>query len=320
MSMASRIAWDDTILPFQLDRTSIRGRVARLDRTIDQIITRHDYPAPVQALVAEAALLTALIGQTIKLRWRLSLQIRGEGPIRLIATDFFAPSEPGKPAQLRAYASFDREAMDDDVPPFEMLDKGLFGIIIDQGPDMQPYQGITPLSGGSLAACASTYFAQSEQLPTKFVLGCALAEQAGQAPSWRAGGIMVQHLARPGEAASTDAEVPDDGLMSADAVLDGDASENWNRTITLLETTELTEMVGPYVGSDDLLRRLFHEEQPRVYDPQPIEFGCTCSPERLNATLETFSASELEDLVQDDGRVAAECQFCGASYSFDPNI
>jgi hypothetical protein len=91
MTLTTRIAWDDTVLPFQLDRSDIRGRVARLDTTLEQILEQHDYPPEVEALVAEMALLTAMIGQTIKLRWKLSLQVRGDGPIRLIATDFFAP-------------------------------------------------------------------------------------------------------------------------------------------------------------------------------------------------------------------------------------
>ena len=110
MSLAGRIAWDDTVLPFQLDRADIRGRVGRLDSVLETILGQHDYPAPVAALVAEAALITALIGQTIKLRWKLSLQIRGEGPVRLIATDYFGPSEEGAPARMRAWAGYDPDA------------------------------------------------------------------------------------------------------------------------------------------------------------------------------------------------------------------
>ncbi len=91
MNTANAIIWDDTVLPFQLDRSDIRGRVARLDGVLDQVLKQHAYPAPIEALVAEATLLTALIGQTIKLRWKLSLQIRGKGPARLIATDYYGP-------------------------------------------------------------------------------------------------------------------------------------------------------------------------------------------------------------------------------------
>jgi len=134
MSIASKIAWDDTILPFQLDRSDVRGRVARLDGTLNDVLKQHDYPAQVQALVADAALLTALIGQTIKLRWKLSLQIRGDGPIRLIATDYFAPGEDGSPARLRAYASYDAERLPENYGnPFSQIGKGFFAILMDQG-------------------------------------------------------------------------------------------------------------------------------------------------------------------------------------------
>jgi len=163
---------DDSLLPFQLDRSQMRGRVARLDKTLDTILTQHDYPKQVCALIAEAVLLTALVGQAVKLRWRFSIQIRGDGPIRLIATDYYAPKTEGGMAEVRAFASFDADALTD-ADPFGQLGAGVFGVTIDQGPQMTPYQGVTPLSGGSLSACAETYFAQSEQLATRFVIEAA---------------------------------------------------------------------------------------------------------------------------------------------------
>ena len=106
MTTASPIVWDNTVLPFQLDACDARGRVARLDGSLNAILSQHDYPPAVEALVAEAVALTALIGQTIKLRWKLSLQIRGKGAVRLIATDFYGPEADGEPARIRAYASY----------------------------------------------------------------------------------------------------------------------------------------------------------------------------------------------------------------------
>lgn len=105
--------WDEQVLPFQLDAANIRGRIARLDTLLDNVLRQHDYPSQVSALVAEAVMLTALIGQTIKLRWKLSLQIRGDGPIRIIATDYYGPSEDGEPAKIRAYASYDTERLNE---------------------------------------------------------------------------------------------------------------------------------------------------------------------------------------------------------------
>jgi molecular chaperone Hsp33 len=149
-----KIAWDDMVLPFQLDRPDIRGRVARLDGVLDQVLRQHAYPAPIEALVAEAALLTALIGQSVKLRWKLSLQVRGKGPARLIATDYYGPAEEGGAGRIRAYASYDADRLDVDAEPFSQIGTGYFAVMIDQGEGMVPYQGFTPIAGKSLSDCA----------------------------------------------------------------------------------------------------------------------------------------------------------------------
>lgn len=320
MSIAQQIAWDDTVLPFQLDRADIRGRVARLDASLDAILGQHAYPAPVAALVAEAALITALIGQTIKLRWKLSLQIRGDGPIRLIATDYFGPAQAGQPGRLRAFASFDADRLDGAAgAPFPLLGAGMFAILIDQGQGTVPYQGITPLAGGSLAACAETYFAQSEQLPTRFALAMAESFAPGQAGSWRSGGVMIQHMPKAAPVA-TQEPTGEGGLLTRDDILDGDEAEDWNRANMLLETVETTELIGPHVSPDELLVRLFHEEAPRVFDVQPVQFGCTCGPEKVKQSLSIYSARDIARMTTDDGKVTADCQFCGAHYEFAPGV
>jgi len=311
MTLGSQIAWDDTVLPFQLDRADIRGRVARLDTLLERLLEQHAYPLPVAALVAEAALLTALIGQTIKLRWTLSLQVRGDGPVRLIATDYRAPEAEGAPARIRAYAGFDADALDD-RPPYALLGKGYFAILIDQGPGMQPYQGITPLAGSTIAACAETYFAQSEQLPTRF----ALALSPG-AP-WRAGGIMLQHMPLASPHARGEGGSGEGGLLAPDDLMHGDAAENWARVNLLLDTVEAGELVGPEVQATELLVRLFHEEVPRVFDPQPVAFGCSCSADKVRQTLSIYSAADIATMTTAEGVVTADCQFCGAHYEFDP--
>lgn len=319
MTLAGRIAWDDTILPFQLDRADIRGRVGRLDSVLETILGQHDYPAPVAALVAEATLITALIGQTIKLRWRLSLQIRGDGPVRLIATDYFGPAEEEAPARMRAYAAYDAEALAaaEVDKPFDLIGKGVFGILIDQGPGTAPYQGVTPIAGASLADCAETYFAQSEQLPTRFALAMGEAIEPGGESHWRGGGVLLQHMPKASPYAKQAAS-GFDGLLAAEDMLDGADAENWRRAVMLLETVEATELVGPHVGAEQLLMRLFSEEEPRVYETQPVRFGCTCSPEKVVQTLAHYSPDDIASMTTDDGRVTADCQFCGAHYEFDP--
>lgn len=323
MTLASRIAWDDTILPFQLDRADIRGRVGRLDSVLETILGQHDYPTPVAQLVAEATLITALIGQTIKQRWRLSLQIRGDGPVRLIATDYFGPSEPDQPARMRAYAAYDtpdldaRRSASPEEPAFALLGKGVFAILIDQGPGAVPYQGITPIAGASLADCAETYFAQSEQLPTRFALAMGEAVEPGGAAQWRGGGVLLQHMPKASPGADQGA-TGFDGLLAAEDVLDGDAADNWRRAVMLLETVEATELIGPHVGAEQLLLRLFSDEGPRVFPAQPVRFGCTCSADKVVQSLSIYSAEDIASMTTADGKVTADCQFCGAHYEFDP--
>ena len=316
MSKINQIAWDDTILPFQLDRSDIRGRVARLDGVLDHILSRHDYPAPVGALVAELALLTALVGPTVKLRWKLSLQVRGNGAIRTLAADYFAPQQDGAPARIRAWASFDADRLDD-RPAFQQVGEGYFAILIDQGQGSLPYQGITPLAGGSLSACAQTYFAQSEQLPSSFALSYGQSILPGQQTGWRAGGIMLQTLpAQPvlgGDGGSGEA-----GLVEAADILQGEESEDWNRANHLLSTVEEIELVGPTLAPTDLLIRLFHEESPRVFEPQRLEFGCSCTEEKVRGTLSIYSQKDIAHMTTEDGKVTADCQFCGAHYELDP--
>ncbi len=319
MSLGTQIAWDDTVLPFQIDASDIRGRVARLDGVLEQVLSQHNYPPLVEGLVAEMALLTALIGQTVKLRWKLSLQVRSSGPVRLIATDYYGPTDDGQPARIRAYASYDAEELDETADPFSQIGSGYFAILIDQGQGMTPYQGITPIAGGSLSACAETYFAQSEQLPTRFALTYGQSQLPGEGTHWRAGGVMLQHMPKASPEMSGESGSGQDGLLDATDILDADEGENWTRANALLDTVEEIELIGPSVAPTDLLVRLFHEEKPRVFDAQAISFGCSCSEDKVRQSLSIYSAKDISTMTTDEGTVTADCQFCGAHYSFDPD-
>ena len=316
MTLGQKIAWDDTILPFQLDHADIRGRVARLDGVLDGILKQHNYPPQVEALIAEMALLTALIGQTIKLRWKLSLQVQTKGAVRMIATDYYGPTNEGESARMRAYASFDPDRLDDG-PPFGQLGEGYFAVLLDQGQGTTPYQGITPIAGNALRNCAEAYFAQSEQLPTRFSLSFGKSHETGGVEHWRAGGVMLQHMPKASPFASGGGS-GEEGLLQARDIVDGDDAENWNRANMLLDTVEDLELIGPSVAPTDLLVRLFHEEAPRVFDLQPVRFGCTCSEERVRNSLSIYSAKDIEKMTTEDGIVTADCQFCGAHYRLNP--
>ncbi len=316
MTLGQKIVWDDTILPFQLDQSDIRGRVARLDGVLDGILKQHNYPPVIEALVAEMALLTALIGQTIKLRWKLSLQVQSNGPVRMIATDYYGPETEGGEARIRAYASYDNSRLTTGTP-FDQLGDGYFAVLIDQGSGTEPYQGITPISGSGLSDCAEAYFAQSEQLPTRFSITFGQSTEAGSVEHWRAGGVMLQHMPKASPFAQGGGS-SEAGLLSATDIVDGEEFDDWRRVNLLLDTVDELELIGPAVAPTELLVRLFHEETPRVFDAQSVRFGCTCSEDRVRSSLSIYSTADIETMKTPEGLVTADCQFCGAHYRLDP--
>ena len=310
---------EDKILPFQLDLSDIRGRLTRLDKTLNDILSQHSYPPVVEALVAEATVITALIGQTINLKWKLSLQIRGNGPIKLIATDYFAPSKNGELGTIRAFASFNEPNLNiGEKNPFEQLGKGYFAVLIDQGPNTEPYQGITPLTGGSLHKCAETYFAQSEQLATRFALTIGKSQTKTKKISWQAAGLIIQKMPKKTAHGVVKEEGSTNKLLASADLLQGQESENWSRVNFHIDTVEELELMGPHISKIQLLDRLFHEENPRVFEAQSIKFGCTCSADKVRNTMSMYSSKDIETMTTADGEVTADCQFCGAHYIMDP--
>ena len=318
MLHSAELDWDDTVLPFQLDKSDMRGRVARLDGVLSGVLKQHTYPPVVEALVAEMTLLTALIGQTVKLRWKLSLQVQSKGAVRMIATDYYGPENEGDAARIRAYASFDAEKLTTGNP-MDQIGEGYFAILIDQGEGTQPYQGITPLSGTSLSESAEAYFAQSEQLPTKFTLSYGRATEPGVAEHWRAGGIMLQHMPKASPFVAAEGGTGEAGLLAAADLVSGETEENWTRVNFHLDTVEDLELIGPSITPATLLTRLFHEENPRIFDAQRVEFGCSCSEEKVRQSLSIYSAKDIETMTTEAGTVTADCQFCGAHYVLDAN-
>ena len=201
---------------------------------------------------------------------------------------------------------------------FAQLGNGYFAVLIDQGEGMQPYQGIAPLVGGSLAASAEGYFAQSEQLPTRFSLKFGKSTEAGGEEHWRAGGVMLQHMPKASPFASGEGGSGEGGTLTASDLLFEDDEENWNRANILLNSVEELELIGPSVTPADLLVRLFHEEAPRVFDAQAVKFGCSCSEDKVRQSLSIYSSRDIEKMTTAEGWVTADCQFCGTHYQLDP--
>lgn len=317
-----RASQNDNVASFILGET-IRGRVARVDESLNNILSQHSYPPKVSALMAEAILLAIMIGQSIKLKWKLSLQVRGSKAIKLIAVDYFSPRDHGNSAEIRAYAKFDDcELKKPTDSAFQCLGKGFFAVLIDQGSGTEPYQGITPLTGNSLSSCAETYFFQSEQLPTSFKIVVGQSGTSGLGLRWIGGGLMLQQLPGSDDVKFKNADLSSERNSNQTNVVDEmviSDYENWSRANMLMNTVEELELVGPELTFQEVLRRLFYQEYLLVWDSIPLRFGCTCSAEKVARTLSIYSQKDIKSMTTEDGTVTADCQFCGQHYILEPN-
>lgn len=312
---------DDLILPFQLANSGVSGRLIRLGSSVNTILAGHDYPEAVAQVLGEALALTGLLGASLKFNGRLILQTKTDGPVGFIVTNYEseATSDDLKAGRLRGHASFDAANLPDKSTPGQsmLLGTGHLAMTIDPGGDMERYQGIVALEGGTLTDAAETYFRQSEQLPTFVRLAVARHFVGGSDKDiskgwrWRAGGLMIQHVSPEGGHAR-----PPSAREEAEGLLAGEDDDAWNRAQILATTIEAHEMLDPLLSPDHLLYRLFHEEGVRAYTARPIESYCRCSAERLASVLKTFKSVELVDMQEADGLVAVTCEFCNATYRF----
>ena len=291
---------ENQIIPFQLGDTAVRGRVVRLGSAIDEILTAHQYPDGVSELVGQAAVLVALTGASLKFDGKLILQVRGEGAVKMIIADYTAGGA------LRAMATVEEGTSPSRGGVRDLLGKGYFMMTVDQGADMDRYQGVTPLEGDSFAEAAISYFNQSEQLPTAAFFTVGRLSRPGATDVWRAGGIIAQFVPAEGGAR----ERGEDILRSAE---DADI---WDRAAALLNTTQADELLDPELDAKTLLYRLFHEDGVRVFDPQSVTAKCSCDSDKIGAVLARYSPAELEGMVE-DGAISVTCEFCHRTYQFD---
>jgi molecular chaperone Hsp33 len=309
---------DDTILPFGVAALDLRGGVVRLGGAIDDILTRHDYPAPVSKLLGEAVVLTVLLGSTLKFEGRFILQTRSDGPVRMIVVDFTTPN------RIRACATFDAARVTAAIAAGAtstgaLMGRGHLAMTIDQGPDMSRYQGVVALDGGGLEAAAHEYFRRSEQIPTRVRL--AVAEEFrgddGLRRHWRAGGILAQFLPRsPERMRGPDLDPGDAPPGTAPHVVAED--DAWVEGRSLIDTVEDLELIDPAVSSERLLYRLFHERGVRVFRSAVLRAQCSCSREGVAAMLGSFSRDDREHMVE-NGAISVTCEFCNATYRFAPS-
>jgi molecular chaperone Hsp33 len=289
---------DNLAAAFQIEGWPVRGRLVRLGETIDKILSAHNYPEPVAALLGEACVLAAIVGSALKFEGRLIVQAQGDGPVRYVVADYDTQGH------LRGYCRFDEAEVAAVSTGFSrpgaktLLGQGVFVMTLDRGPDFERTQGITPIEGESLSLAAEHYFEQSEQLPTKVRLAVgSLTTEAGT--QWRAGGALIQLIA------SDDAR--------------GSTEDVWDRSRALFGTLADDELIDPTITPEILLYRLFHEDGVRLEDARALKAQCRCSSDRIGAVLASFSEQEKAEMVEPDGKIHVTCEYCGTLYKLEPD-
>jgi molecular chaperone Hsp33 len=294
-------AGDDFVATFQIEDTSVRGRIARLgEGVIDPILKRHDYPRWAAHMLAEAVTLAVLVSASLKFDGKVLVQAQGEGPVPLMVAE--ARSDGG----VRGYLRLDKAKWDNldrinkgkrpHVP--QAIGRGVMALMLQpNNPDQQPWQSMVPIEGATIADCAQMWFSQSEQVPTRVRLAVAEISEPGGTKHWRAGGALIQQVAGDDARGSTD--------------------EPWDNARHLFDTIEDIELVDPDVSSATLLFRLFHESGVRLETPRALSDKCTCSEEKLLTTIRQMPKAEIKSLADADNAITADCQFCGRIYRFD---
>ncbi len=309
---------DDTIQPFEVAALDLRGRVVRLGPAVDEMLSRHDYPAPVAKLLGEAIVLTALLGSSLKFDGKFILQTQTDGPVRMLVVDFTTPG------RLRACARFDKARVAAAIAAGEasggaLMGTGHLAMTIDRGPEMSRYQGLVAVQGGGLEAAAHEYFRRSEQIPTRVRL--AVAEEFhmggdGVRHRWRAGGILLQFLPKsPERMRQADLDPGDAPEGTAPHVVPED--DAWVEGRSLIATVEDIELIDPALSSERLLYRLFHERGVRVFRSIAVGAECSCSRDGVASMLRSFSRDDRDHMVE-NGVISVTCEFCNATYVFAP--
>lgn len=267
----------DCLIRFLLERAHVRGALVRLDETWQAIQSRTEYPEVVADYLGQCCAASALFTASLKLKGRLSIQLRGESMLRRV----FAECQTD--GILRGIAHFDGP-VPESLPLADFGSKAVLAITIENNSashrEPQRYQGMVGLQAENLSMAFEDYFMQSEQLPTRIMLFT---------NGLQAAGLLIQQLP--------------DSIASA---------EDWQRAQALFETLSAQELFG--LDPDEILFRLFHEESVRVLETQPLAFGCSCSRQRVESTLVSLGQAEIEETIAETGGITVHCDFCGQGY------
>jgi molecular chaperone Hsp33 len=284
----------DTALGVTIPSRHARGRLVRIGPALDAILANHAYPPVLEQLLAEALALTALLGSLLKdPGGQMTLQAQTEsGIVDLLVCDYLG-------GQLRGYVRHDAERLAEAGPNpnlFSLFGRGYLAITFDQPASDERYQGIVPLEGESLAHAAESYFTQSEQIPS-IVRLAARKSEAG----WVAGGLLFQHLPEGEE-----------GRDRLHTRLD---HPEWGHVAVLAGSVKDEELTDPGLPLDDLVWRLFHEEEEvRTLEPVALARGCRCDPDYVKSVIARFPPEERAAMVGDDGFIRVDCAFCATDF------
>ena len=284
----------DRLLGFTLPERHARGRVVRLGPVLGEILSAHDYPAPIKGLLAEALVLTALIGGLLKQEGsQLTMQAQAKGAtVSLLVCDF-------REGELRGYAEFDETrlaGLGANPPLGTLFGEGSLAITFDLAATGKRYQGIVPLVGASLGEACEAYFAQSEQVPTLIRCGVRSSDATSVA-----GGLLVQHLAEGEE-----------GRERLHVRMD---HPEWEHVAALAGSTRHEELVDPALSLEALIWRLFHEELVRVETGAPLSRGCRCTAEHYREVLARFPEEDRAEMRDETGKIVVDCAFCSRKFA-----
>lgn len=269
----------DALRRFMFEDFPVRGEIVRLNSSWRAVLDRQQYPPAVRELLGEAIAAAVLLASTLKFEGVLTLQIQGDGDLHLLVV------QCGSDLAVRGLAKW--KGADPQGTLAELTGDGRLAITIERRKDQERYQGIVLADTPSLASCLEAYFTQSEQLPTRIWLA---------ADENNAGGLLLQQM--PGDAGAPESD------------LDG-----WQRAGILADTLAREELLS--LEAEQLLRRLFHEEDLRLSDRREVTFRCSCTRQRVEAALRLLGRPELTELLAADGRIEVRCEFCNQSYALD---
>lgn len=283
-------SWFDQPLVFTIADRHVRGRLVRLGPALNRIMAAHDYPPVAERLLAEALVLTVLLGSTLKdERSQLTLQAQtGGGAVELLVCDY-------RGSELRGYMKFDAERLagiGPDPSLFALFGEGFLAITFDHALTGERYQGIVPLEGASIGEAAEHYFEQSEQIPSLIRLAARRDPEAGCV----AGGLLLQHLP--------------EGEAGRDRLHLRREHPEWEHARTIAATLRDEELTDPATSLETLAWRLYHEDEVRVEPGTMVSRGCRCSIEHFSGVLAQFPETERREMADEGGVIPVDCAFC----------